>query len=136
MASDSVEKLKSKTPWFVKIPAKIMLSRIPLRARRWQRLNLFKAGIMDDPVSALGLLRKHLSGARLSDLRGMQVLELGPGNSALTALFAHAIGATRTWLVDAEELASQDTALFIRGEELLAQAGLPVPGVSKTPSVS
>jgi SAM-dependent methyltransferase len=136
MPSHRIENIKRKTPWFVKIPAKIVLSRIPIGARRWQRLDLFKAGMMDDPASAFGLFRKHLEGGKLADLTGRQVLELGPGNSALTALFARSFGAARTWLVDAEELASQDMALFLEAEKMLAQFGLPVPGVGTAASVN
>lgn len=136
MPSDRMQNLKRKTPWFVKIPAKILLSRIPIGVQRWQSLNIFKAGIMDDPVSAYGLFKQHLEGAKLSDLAGRRVLELGPGNSALTALFARSFGADGTWLVDAEDLASQDAALFAEAENMLASFGLPVPGVSTAPSVN
>lgn len=136
ISSDPIQSLRKNTPWFVKIPVKIVLSRIPIAARHWQRLNLFKAGTMDDPASALALFRKHLEGANLRDLAGKQVLELGPGNSVLTALFARSLDAARIWLVDAEELASQDTDLFAKAERMLAQVGLPVPGVGMASSVN
>jgi hypothetical protein len=35
-------------PWYVKIPAKIVLSRLPVNPLTWQRLNLFRAGVMDN----------------------------------------------------------------------------------------
>jgi len=136
MTSHALQKLKTGMPWFVKIPAKIVLSRMPVRSLRWQRLNLFKAGVMDDPAAAFRLFSTHLEGAGMSALTGKTVLELGPGNSALTALFARSLGAVRTWLVDAENLASQDLALFSRAEEILAELGLPVPGVGTAHSVS
>src|SRR6185312_9110211 len=70
-------------PWFVKIPAKIVLSRMPVRSLRWQRLNLFKAGVMDDPAAAFRLFSTHLEGAGMSALTGKTVLELGPGTVRL-----------------------------------------------------
>ncbi len=80
---------------------------------------------MDTPEWALEIFRKHLEGSGLTMLKGSTVAELGPGNGLLTALYAKALGAERTWLVDAEELASEDVALFSRGEEALLAAGLP-----------
>lgn len=136
MPSHLIQIFKSKTPWFIKVGLKIVLSRIPVRAQRWQNWNLFKAGIMDEPASAFCLFQKHLAGARFGDLAGRTVLELGPGNSALTALFARAYGAQRTWLVDAEDLASQEIGLFARAEELLRERGLPVPGVGTAASMN
>lgn len=127
---------KAKTPWFVKIAAKILLSRIPVSAKRWQQLNLFRAGVMDDPELAFQVFRKHLHGAGYRELSGMTALELGPGNSALTALFAHALGATRTWLVDAEELASEDSAVFEQAEKMLVKLGFREIGLAPIPSVS
>lgn len=136
MQASRIQAFKTKTPWFLKIAAKILLSRIPVSAKRWQQLNLFRAGVMDDPELAFQVFRKHLNGAGYDDLSGMTVLELGPGNSALTALFAHAFGATRTWLVDAEELASQDAAIFERAEKMLVNRGFPKIGLAPIPSVS
>ncbi len=124
-----LDRLKRSAPWFVKIPAKIMLSRLPVGGRQWQRLHLFRAGTMDNPAEAFEIFKKHLSGAGLTTLQGCTVVELGPGNSALTGLFAYSLGAKRSWLVDAEELASQDTSLFARAEQMLNELKLPVPGI-------
>jgi len=124
-----LDKLKRSTPWFVKIPAKIVLSRLPVGARQWQRLHVFRAGTMDSPSEAFKIFNQHFSGSGLNTLRGRTVVELGPGNSALTGLFARALGATRSWLVDAEELASEDTALFARAEQMLLELNIPVPGI-------
>jgi SAM-dependent methyltransferase len=128
-------KLKARAPWFIKIPAKIILSRMPIRTLLWQRLNLFKAGTMDDPASAFSLFEKHFEVAGIPDLIGKTALELGPGNSALTALFACALGAAHTWLIDAQELASQNLALFAQAEAMLAERGLRVPSISSSRSI-
>lgn len=136
MPFSASEKIKNAIPWFVKIPAKIVLSRVPIGSRRWQRFNIFRAGEMDTPASAFGIFKKHLEGAGLTTLVGQNVLELGPGNSLLTALYAKSFGAFRTWLVDAERLASEDVALFAKAEQTLLGMGLPTPSVSTAPSMS
>jgi len=63
------------------------------------------------------------------------VLELGPGNGLLTALYARSFGATRTWLIDAGPLASTDVRLFAKAERLLSTLNLPVPDVGRAPSI-
>jgi SAM-dependent methyltransferase len=116
-------------PWFVKIPAKIVLSRLPIRYDAWRGLNLFRAGGMDNPQTAFRVFHMHNDAAGFSGRRGHTVLELGPGDSMLTALFAHSFGAARTILVDQSSLATTQMGLFAAAEALLARKGLPVPGV-------
>jgi len=129
------ENLKKRIPWFIKVPAKIVLSRLPLGLRSWQHLNLFRAGGMDSPAYAWDIFNKHCQAADLTNLHGRNVLELGPGNSLLTALYARSFGAARTWLIDSERLAENDTATFARAEKALATLNRPVPGVSAAPSL-
>jgi SAM-dependent methyltransferase len=136
MVGIRIDKIKEAVPWFVKIPAKIVLSRARIGARQWQRLNLFRAGAMDTPAWALAVFQKHLQGAGLATLTGRRAAELGPGNGLLTALFAKALGAEWTWLVDAQELASDDVGLFSRAAEVLSAAGLPVPELPPLPSMT
>jgi SAM-dependent methyltransferase len=136
MASLMTENLKARIPWFVKVPAKIVLSRLPVSHRQWQRLNIFRAGAMDTPAYALDIFKKHYAASGFATLCGRTVVELGPGNSLLTGLYARSFGAARTWLVDIEELATQDTGIFAQAEKLLCELSLPVPGVAKTSSIS
>jgi SAM-dependent methyltransferase len=135
MASPITENLKARIPWFLKIPAKVALSRLPIRDMQWQKLNIFRAGTMDSPESAFDIFKGHLEESRLTTLKGCIVLELGPGNGLLTALYARSFGAERTWLIDAGRLASPDVALFAKAEQLLLKCGLPVPGVGRTCSM-
>src|SRR5271167_431001 len=99
-------------PWFIKIPAKIVLSRLPISYETWRGLNLFRAGQMDDPESAFGLFQMHAGAAGFLGRTGYTVLELGPGDSLLTALFANAAGAQGSILVDQTRLASRGLELF------------------------
>jgi SAM-dependent methyltransferase len=135
MASLITENLKSRVPWFVKIPAKIVLSRLPIKDERWQKMNIFRAGTMDSPESAFSIFKRHYEESGLATLRDCAVLELGPGNGLLTALYARSFGAARTWLLDAEPLASLDVALFAKAEQMLSELNLPVPGVGRASSM-
>jgi SAM-dependent methyltransferase len=122
-------------PWYLKIPAKIALSRLPVRYDRWRSLNLFRAGQMDNPETALEVFRMHSEAAGFGGRKGYTVLEIGPGDSLLTALFARSAGAERTILVDQTSLAALQLDLFTRAEAMLAGKGLPVPGVAGVDSV-
>jgi len=129
------EDVKRRFPWFIKIPLKIVLSRLPFRLRSWQRVNLFRAGAMDSPAYAWDIFKKHYQAVSLADLRDANVLELGPGNSLLTALFAKCHGAAKTWLIDGEHLTSEDASLFARAEQMLTELRVPVPGVGTASSM-
>jgi SAM-dependent methyltransferase len=129
------ENLKARIPWFLKIPAKVALSRLPIRDKQWQKLNLFRAGTMDSPEFAFSIFKNHYEESGLTTLKDCAVLELGPGNGLLTALYARSFGATRTWLIDAGQLASIDVRLFVEGERVLSTLNLPVPQVGRASSM-
>lgn len=114
-------------PWFVKISAKILLSRLPLKYSFWRSLYLFRAGAMDDPSYAFKVFRMHWQRAGFADRSGYTVLELGPGDSGLTALFAPAHGAAATILVDSHNNATDDVKVLESGAVLLRAQNLPVP---------
>jgi SAM-dependent methyltransferase len=135
MASLITENLKARIPWFLKIPAKVALSRLPVRDKQWQKLNIFRAGTMDSPESAFGIFKRHLEETGLTTLKECTVLELGPGNGLLTALYARSFGAKRTWLIDAGPLASNDVRLFVEAERVLSTLNLTVPHVGRAPSM-
>jgi SAM-dependent methyltransferase len=135
MASPITENLKARIPWFLKIPAKIALSRLPISDKQWQKLNIFRAGTMDSPEFAFSIFKKHYEGSGLTTLKDCAVLELGPGNGLLTALYARSFGATRTWLIDAGTLASIDVRLFVEAERVLSTFNLPVPHIGRAPSL-
>ncbi len=129
------EEVKSRVPWFVKIPAKIVLSRLPLEYRRWRYLNVFRAGAMDEPSEAFAIFKKHFDASGLGTLRDRNALELGPGDSLLTAIYAKSFGAAQTLLVDAVALASDDVSVFARAEQMLHDIGLETPEVGSLPSL-
>jgi ubiquinone/menaquinone biosynthesis C-methylase UbiE len=96
--------IHGKVPWWAKIAAKIVLSRLGSLAF-WQQWNLFRAGQMQDQQFAEAVLNVHLQRAGIGSLANKTVLELGPGNGLLTGKLAAEMGASHTWLIDSEPLA-------------------------------
>lgn len=100
-----------QTPWWVKIGAKIVLSRLPAGYSVWQKLGLFRHGAMDRSDYAMRIFGMHQTLAGLTDLTGKTVLEVGPGDSVSTALIAKSLGA-QSVLVDVGSFARSDMAPY------------------------
>ncbi len=100
-------------PWWAKIGAKVVLSRLPLSARTWQRLGLFSPGGMVDADYACGVFESHFEAAGPLP-EGFTYLELGPGDSLATAIIARARGASTGYLIDAGAYASRSIDTYRR----------------------
>jgi SAM-dependent methyltransferase len=119
--------IASYVPWWAKIGAKLTLSRLPVPYSLWSRLGVFRHGDMADPARAIGAFRTHLDRARTFRPvpEGFTMLELGPGDSVLSAGVARALGGRESWLSDAGDFASRDAHLFVALDTALGKAGLP-----------
>lgn len=110
---------KRRVPWWTKIGAKMVLSRLPLGYRLWARLGMFVHGNMTRPEYAYAIFAKH---HRLMTKRAtFTCLELGPGDSLFTAMIAPAFGGTKTYLVDTGNYASRDPRLYAAMGDLLCE---------------
>ncbi len=105
--------LKAALPWWAKIGAKVVLSRLPFSARTWQRLGLFSPGGMEDADYARGVFESHLEAAGPLP-EGFTYLELGPGDSLATAIIARTQGASGGYLIDAGAYASRSIDTYRR----------------------
>jgi SAM-dependent methyltransferase len=123
----------SYVPWWAKIGAKLALSRLPIPYSFWSRVALFRHGDMSDPRRAINAFRAHFH--RAQAVRpldpGFAVMELGPGDSVLSAGVARAFGASKTYLVDAGDFARRDPELFYALVRSLPAAGLPALDLPK-----
>src|SRR4051794_15557047 len=101
--------LKSLLPWHTRIAAKVLLSRVPAGYAFWHRHDMFSHGSMERPDYAHGVFRMHFERTpfRRKD-EGYVALELGPGDSALSAVIAAAYGASACHLIDAGPFATPD----------------------------
>ena len=118
-------------PWWLRIAAKIGLARLPLGYRLWQRLALFRHGAMDDAGYALRCFRDHFSVAKEHGLAdGFSAVELGPGDSLVSALIVRATGGNRCWLVDAGSFARDDIEHYRGMAQDLRRSGMTPPDLS------
>src|SRR5215510_294565 len=104
-----VATLKTKIPWWAKIGAKLVLSRVPIRYKDWHRIGMFQLGQMEQPEYAYSVFRRHFDRVKFPrQQNGFAVLELGPGDSLSSAIIAHALGASACYLVDTGAFAQSD----------------------------
>jgi len=123
-------------PWWGKIGAKIILSRISFGYAVWQRLGLFRHGQMDTSAYAISVFNSHMEKAGLKNsLQGKIILELGPGDSIASAIIARAYGA-RAILVDAGAFVRSDIAPYLDLARALVQAGLTPPDLTNCSTIN
>jgi SAM-dependent methyltransferase len=119
--------LRSHVPWYGKMAAKVVLSRLPAAYSLW-RHRLFTHGSMDEPKYASDVFASHFDRASFARKHQEFVgLELGPGDSVISALIASAHGASRCHLVDAGDFATRELANYRRAARYLCGIGLQVP---------
>jgi hypothetical protein len=128
MPRSRLRRIVAAAPWPVKLGGKLILARLPVSNDRWARLTLFKHGAMDDPAYAYGVFTKHFE--RASPRAGFVALELGPGDSAFSAVIAAAYGARRTYLIDVDDFACRDVELYLDMARFLRHRGLPAPDLT------
>ncbi len=128
--------LKDHTPWYGKIAAKLVLARLPISRAAWHRVRLFQSGDMHRPDYALGVFRSHFARSPFhSNGRPFSALELGPGRSLLSGLIAYAHGADHTYLIDVDNLATDDVNVYLETIAMLQNMGLRVPSLGTNPDV-
>lgn len=118
--------LSQRLPWWSKLGAKLILSRLPIPYGAWRRLSVFRHGDMQDPARAITVFQEHYQRAKdvavLPD--GFTMLELGPGDSLLSAGVAKALGASASILVDAGPFATRNPDGFRQLDRELERRGL------------
>ncbi len=122
-------------PWWAKIAAKMVLSRLPAGYATWRRLGAFRHGAMNQAGYACSVFDAHVAAGGLTgQLAGKQILELGPGDSVATAVIAAAQGA-RAVLVDVGRFAEADPRNYFTLAEHLRTLGLNPPDLSSCRSI-
>lgn len=131
----AILRVRHMIPWYAKITAKILLSRLPISYDLWRRTSLFRHGEMDVPQRALETVRSMIQAAGYGNrLDGLSVLELGPGDSLATALIAHALGARQAVLVDAGAFATREMEPYRALADLLAAEGTRIEAARFAPN--
>lgn len=127
--------LKRHLPWWAKIGAKLVLSRVLVAYSVWQRLGLFRHGHMDSALYALQVFESHMARSGLQgQLQGKRLLEMGPGDSIATAIIAYAYGA-RAVLIDVGSFAIGDPRTYGALCKVLRIRGLTPPDLPQSNDV-
>jgi SAM-dependent methyltransferase len=114
--------------WYLKIPAKMILARLPVDYALFRRIGVFRHGAMDSAEYAISVFRAHLERARARGLpSAFNALEFGPGDSVASALLARSIGARSTYLVDVGPFASRDLHLYRSVARYAESTGISLP---------
>lgn len=112
-------------PWWFNMVAKLALARLPIPYSLWRQFGVFVHGRMDRLDYAMAVFKSHYAAGTLES--EFTCLELGPGDSLLSALVAYACGAKQIYLLDVGRFASMDLALYQRAAAQLKACGLRVP---------
>jgi SAM-dependent methyltransferase len=117
-------------PWWAKIILKMGLARLPAPHAWWRRIGVFRHGgrLADDVEERGADFFGHVGRYRAlcaAPLR--RVVEIGPGDSIASALWARAHGAEETWLIDVGRFAVDDPAHYRAVIDCIARHGLEPP---------
>lgn len=121
--------------WAFKIILKLVLSRIPLPYRFWRSIGLFRHGRADLLNYSIKIYNLHIKRAFPDGLPSDSViLELGPGDSVLSALLAYTSGVKQIYLVDAGEFCRKEVSFYIEMAKQMSAKGLFVPDLTDAKS--
>lgn len=124
-------------PWWAKIRIKMLLSRVPVSYRSWQKLALFQHGYMEEPEYAFKVFQTHFESASVRfGPSGFTALELGPGDSLFSALIANAYGASKIYLVDVDKFAREDLPPYREMLYYIANKGMQAPDIRQVKSLN
>ena len=121
--------MRELVPWWGRIGAKLVLSRIPAGYSLWRKLHIFTHGAMHQSEYALGVFRQHFARSGLQLGAKFVALEIGPGDSVSSALIAAAHGALHTYLVDAGPFATAEMSVYRGLAQHLRAQGLASPAI-------
>jgi len=122
--------IKKQAPWWVKVPLKITLSRLPLAYATWSKLGYFKHGHMKRPEYAYRVFKSHYDYVTSRvNLKDYTVLELGSGDSLFTAIIAYAFGARQCHLVDTSYYATSDLEKYRETARFIYEKRMSTPDI-------
>ena len=117
--------------WFIKILIKIILYRLPFVYQIWQKIGIFRHGKMDNIDYAIEKFFMHIRDLNIDikNIKGKTILELGPGDSAASALIACSLGA-KCILIDANNFISNKIDFYYQLEKRLLEMNYNPPKIN------
>jgi hypothetical protein len=117
--------------WALKIGLKSLLARLPIPYSLWRSFGVFRHGKMDSVEYALKIFNLHTQHAYSGELPSDSVImELGPGDSIISAILGCAYGAKKIYLIDAGDFATKDIFFYKSFSESLSAKGIAAPDLS------
>jgi SAM-dependent methyltransferase len=127
--------LKTYIPWWMKLSAKVILSRLPIPYKFWKSFAVISHGSMDEPSYAYQVFIQHFNRFQ-PPKKDFVSLELGPGDSLFSALISKALGGKKSYLVDVGDFASKKLAKYQPMANFLKDKNLPVEGIENCQNLS
>lgn len=117
--------------WVFKIAAKSLIARLPVPYQAWRRLGVFRHGSMDTFEYPLRVFDLHVARAYPGNVmpKNSVILELGPGDSIVSALLGFSKGASITYLVDVGSFARKEISFYKNFVANMEQKGALVPEI-------
>jgi Methyltransferase domain len=122
-----IHRFASALPWWGKIGAKIVLSRIPVAYTFWSKVGAFRHGANDNAEYAYNVFRTHF--LRVAPPAGFVTLELGPGDALGSAILTKAFGGSASHQIDVGDYATKDLEPYKRIAALCRAHGHQVPPI-------
>lgn len=127
------ERTSMTIPWWFKIAAKIVLSRVPVSYRSFANVGIFRHGKMCEPDYAIEVFSNHFKRSGIASNQKQFVgLELGVGDSVVSAIIANANGASSCYLVDSGRFAAEDIEIYANVVSELQRRGFAVEDLNNT----
>lgn len=100
-------------PWWAKIGVKIALAKAPVSYDLWRRIGISRYGKMIEASYSQSIFESHMASLTAhTSIKPNTLLELGPGDSVSTAVWARAREIDSTTLVDAGRFATTDVNAY------------------------
>jgi SAM-dependent methyltransferase len=116
--------------WWMKVAAKIVLSRLPVDIRRFQKIGIFVNSPRSETLyrNIDQLLQRFDVFHHATGHAPRRYVEVGVGDSVDRALVARAYGVQSTWLIDSGPYATQDIDHYVAVNKEIGKRGLaPLP---------
>jgi SAM-dependent methyltransferase len=120
--------------WTTKIAAKIVLSRLPVPRKLFNKLGIFRHGLNAEAAYAYGVFAKHYNLAMPP--AGFSCLELGPGDALASAVLTCAFGGLTSIQCDVAFFARADPKIYQAIAVYSAEKGYPPPSLESATSLA
>lgn len=117
-------------PWWGRITAKLLLSRLPLPYKYWRKIGIFEHGDMLKASYSLRVFTRHWEHSLpYFQTPPRTLLELGPGDSLASALIGAAYGIQKSVLVDLAHFAQVSPKHLLELTHTLREQGKSPPEI-------